>query len=130
MSRPLPRSEKAPAPAPGAVATKALLRAADFLDLKQAEVAAIIGVSASFVSRMRDGKASLEAGSKPFQLAALLLRAWRSLDTIVGSRDETAREWLRIANHGLAEARPIDLLRTPQGLVQVCDYLDSRRGRI
>jgi putative toxin-antitoxin system antitoxin component (TIGR02293 family) len=112
------------------VLSKALVRAAEFLGLKQAEVGDIIGVSASFVSRMRDEKALLEPNSKPFQLAALLLRAWRSLDAIMGSHDETSRTWLRSPNHGLDEARPIDLLKTPQGLVRVCDYLDSRRGRV
>jgi putative toxin-antitoxin system antitoxin component (TIGR02293 family) len=112
------------------VLSKALLRAADLLGLKQAEVGEIIGVSASFISRMRDQKVLLEPGSKPFQLAALMLRAWRSLDSLMGSHDDTSRRWLRIPNRGLDDALPIDLLKTPQGLVRVCDYLDSRRGRV
>jgi len=114
----------------GAIVTEALLKAAELLDLSQAEVGQIVGVSASTISRMRDGRAQLEAGTKPFQLAALFLRAWRSLDTIVGSNDSVARQWLRSPNSGLAESRPIDLLPRPEGLVRVCDYLDARRGRI
>jgi uncharacterized protein (DUF2384 family) len=112
------------------VLSKALMRAAELAGLKQGEVAEIIGVSASFVSRMKDGGAALQPGSKAFQLATLLLRAWRSLDAIVGSSDEAARKWLRIENLGLEGQRPVDLMLTPQGLVRVCDYLDSRRGRI
>lgn len=121
----------APAAAPeGAILSKALARAAELMGLKQSEVAQIIGVSPAFVSRMKDRRATLSPGTKPFQLAALLLRAWRSLDAIVGSSDDTSRKWMRIPNRGLDEAKPVDLLKTPQGLVRVCDYLDSRRGRI
>jgi uncharacterized protein (DUF2384 family) len=112
------------------VLTKALVKAADLLELSQGEVGQIIGVSASTISRMKDGAANLDPASKPFQLASLFLRAWRSLDAIVGSHDAPARVWLRSANIGLGDARPIDLLMRPEGLVRVCDYLDSRRGRI
>ena len=112
------------------IVTGALLKAADLLDLTQAEVGEMVGVSASTVSRMKDRRAQLEAGSKPYQLATLFLRAWRSLDAIVGSNDTTARQWIRSPNAGLNEARPIDLLGRPEGLVRVCDYLDARRGRV
>jgi putative toxin-antitoxin system antitoxin component (TIGR02293 family) len=129
MPRPAPRPQPDPA-TDGRIVTQALFRAADLMGLTQAEVAEIIGVSTSTASRLRNGQARLEAGSKPFQLAALLLRAWRSLDTIVSSSDAVAREWLRSPNAGLAEARPVDLLARPEGLARVCDYLDSRRGRL
>jgi putative toxin-antitoxin system antitoxin component (TIGR02293 family) len=112
------------------VLTAALVKAADLLEMNQGEVGQVIGVSASTVSRMKDGSAHLDPSSKPFQLAALFLRAWRSLDAIVGSHDEPARVWLRSPNAGLGDARPIDLLMRPEGLVRVCDYLDSRRGRV
>jgi putative toxin-antitoxin system antitoxin component (TIGR02293 family) len=112
------------------VLTAALVKAADLLQMSQGEVGQVIGVSASTVSRMKDGAAQLDPSSKPFQLAALFLRAWRSLDAIVGSHDEPARVWLRTSNAGLGDARPIDLLMRPEGLVRVCDYLDSRRGRV
>jgi putative toxin-antitoxin system antitoxin component (TIGR02293 family) len=114
----------------GQVVTRALMKAADLLRMSQGELAQIIGVSGSTVSRMKDGSAQLDAGSKPYQLAALFLRAWRSLDSILGSRDEAARQWLRSPNASFADARPLDLLMRPEGLVRVCDYLDSRRGRI
>lgn len=114
----------------GQVVTRALIKAADLLRMSQGEIAQIIGVSGSTVSRMKDGSTRLDAGSKPYQLAALFLRAWRSLDSILGSRDEAARVWLRSPNASFADARPVDLLLRPEGLVRVCDYLDSRRGRI
>jgi putative toxin-antitoxin system antitoxin component (TIGR02293 family) len=112
------------------ILTAALVKAADLLQMSQGELGQIIGVSASTVSRMKDGASHLDPASKPFQLAALFLRAWRSLDAIVGSHDGPARHWLRSPNAGLGDSKPIDLLMRPEGLVRVCDYLDSRRGRI
>jgi putative toxin-antitoxin system antitoxin component (TIGR02293 family) len=112
------------------ILTAALVKAADLLQMSQSELGQVIGVSASTVSRMKDAAIHLDPASKPFQLAALFLRAWRSLDAILGSHDGPARVWLRSPNTGLGDARPIDLIMRPEGLVRVCDYLDSRRGRI
>jgi uncharacterized protein (DUF2384 family) len=128
--RTAPRQSRVGEPDQGRILSKAVVRAAKLAGLRRAEVAEIVGVSASFVSHMKDGDAVLKPGSKAFQLAALLLRAWRSLDAIVGSSDEAARKWLRLENLGMEGQRPVDLMLTPQGLVRVCDYLDSRRGRI
>jgi putative toxin-antitoxin system antitoxin component (TIGR02293 family) len=127
---PLALSKQDEKAADAKVLTAALVKAADLLQLSQGEVGQVIGVSASTVSRLKDGAAQLDPASKPFQLAALFLRAWRSLDAIVGSHDEPARTWLRSPNAGLGDAKPIDLLMRPEGLVRVCDYLDSRRGRV
>src|SRR5262245_30381916 len=49
----------------GAVLAKATLRAATQLGLTNKELAAVIGVSAATVSRMRDGKYMLHSGQKP-----------------------------------------------------------------
>jgi putative toxin-antitoxin system antitoxin component (TIGR02293 family) len=117
-------------PDPGVVITQALVKAATVWGLGQGQLGAIIGMSPSSVSRLNSGKLKLEPGSKPYQLATLMLRAWRSLDAIIGSNDEAARTWLGSPNKGLDGARPQDLLATPQGLVKVCDYLDSRRGLV
>lgn len=117
-------------PEPGVVITQALVKAAAIWKLGQGQLGAIIGMSPSSVSRLHNGKLNLDPGSKPYQLATLMLRAWRSLDAILASNDEAARTWLTSPNKGLDGARPLDLLSTPQGLVKVCDYLDSRRGLV
>jgi uncharacterized protein (DUF2384 family) len=54
---------------------------------------------------------------------------FRSLDALIGSNDATARNWLNGQNQGLV-GRPIDLIRSTEGLVRVVQYLDSARGRI
>jgi transcriptional regulator with XRE-family HTH domain len=110
----------------GAVLTKATIRAADRLGLSQKTLANVIGLSESVVSRMRSGDYVLERG-KAFELAALFVRLYRSLDAIVSGDEKTAREWMKNQNLALKDA-PMNLIQKVQGLVDVIQYLDSRRA--
>jgi transcriptional regulator with XRE-family HTH domain len=117
------------APAPGVVLSQATVRAARLLGLAQADLADVIGVSGATLSRVAHGQKQLEAGSKPWQLAALFVRLFRSLDAIVGADDAAARAWLRSDNSALGGV-PLELIREPAGLVRAVDYLDAARARI
>jgi transcriptional regulator with XRE-family HTH domain len=114
-------------PEAGAVLTKAALRAADRLGLSGRQLADIVGVSEATVSRWKRGDSLLEPGSKPFELAALLVRTFRSLDAITGGDEAVARRWLAAPNAALA-ARPVERMTQVQGLVDVTIYLDARRA--
>lgn len=107
--------------------TKAALRAADRLGLTGRQLADIVGVSEPTVSRWKRGKSLLEPGTKPFELAALLVRTFRSLDAITGGDEAVARRWLAAPNTALA-ARPVERMAQVQGLVDVTTYLDARRA--
>ncbi|MBM3526394.1 MAG: DUF2384 domain-containing protein [Alphaproteobacteria bacterium] len=111
----------------GAVLTKAAVRAAGRLGLSGRQLAEIVGVSEATVSRWKRGESLLEPGSKPFELAALLVRTFRSLDAITGGDEAVARRWLAAPNTALA-ARPIERMTQVQGLVDVTTYLDARRA--
>ena len=108
------------------VLTRAALAAADRLGLSGRQLAAVLGLSEATVSRLRRG-AVLEEGSTAWQLAALLVRAFRSLDAITGGDEAASRAWLKAENTARA-ARPIDRMVTVQGLVDVVAYLDARRA--
>ncbi|HLG56347.1 MAG TPA: MbcA/ParS/Xre antitoxin family protein [Vicinamibacterales bacterium] len=118
-----------PTPDGKVVLSRALLRAAQFLAVPQLDVADIIGVSEATLSRIANGHKQLDSGSKPWQLAALFVRLFRSLDAIVGSDDAAARAWLRSENLALGGV-PLELIREPAGLVRTVDYLDAARARI
>ena len=107
--------------------TKAVLRAADRLAIKNAALAKILGLSGPTVSRMRNGKYRLERGQKPFELAALLVRLYRSLDGIVGGDDHVAADWLTNKNTTL-DGVPLELIQSVSGLANVIHYLDARRA--
>jgi uncharacterized protein (DUF2384 family) len=109
--------------------TRATLRAAEFLEVPQAELARIVGVSTATVSRLANGQKQLEPDTKTWQFAALFVRLFRSLDAIVGSDDDAARAWLRSENAALGGV-PLELIRDASGLVRTVDYLDSARAGI
>lgn len=111
------------------VVTKATLRAADLLDITARTLASVIGVSEATVSRMRKQEFLLERGTKPFELAVLFVRLFRSLDAIVGGDETVARAWLKNPNTAL-DGTPLEKILTIAGLVDVIAYLDSRRALV
>lgn len=119
-----------PAPAAaGAVLTKALVRASGFLGLPNAVVARTVGVSESQMSRLASGKAQLEVGTKPAELAALVIRVYRSLDALVGNNDRQRQAWMTGFNRAFNEA-PKDAIQKVEGLARVVQYLDGARALI
>jgi hypothetical protein len=114
---------------PGAVLTKAVLRAAARLDVPAKVLAAVLGVSEASVSRMKRNDFSLDAGTKPFELGVLFVRLFRSLDAILGGDETVARAWMRNPNEAMG-APPIARIQTVTGLVDVIAYLDARRARV
>lgn len=110
------------------VVAKALLNAARRLDITNVELSKVIGVSESTLSRMGDDN-YFPDNRKVFELAVLFIRLYRSLDTILAGDDVSSASWLRSANSAL-RARPIDRIKTIEGLMDVLSYLDSRRAVI
>jgi transcriptional regulator with XRE-family HTH domain len=125
MTRTAPKTK----PEPRRVLTGAVLRASALLEITQSGLAQILGLSPSTVSRMANGTYTLDAGKKEWELGALFVRLFRSLDALIGSNDSAARGWLNGPNEALA-GRPVELIRSTEGLVRVVQYLDSARGRI
>ncbi|WP_242490000.1 antitoxin Xre/MbcA/ParS toxin-binding domain-containing protein [Noviherbaspirillum cavernae] len=109
--------------------SKAIVRAAELLQLRQSSLARILGISPATASRLCAGTYVLNpARTKEWELALLLIRLFRSLDAVLG-HGESARQWLAGENLGL-NGRPADLIESAEGLVRVLHYLDAHRGRI
>jgi hypothetical protein len=115
-------------PDAGLVLAKAVLSAAERLDLRQRDLAAIIGASEASVSRLQHGR-PLEPESKEGELALLLLRVFRSLDALVGGDDAKASKWLHSENAHIGGI-PAERMKAVEGLVDVVQYLDAMRGRL
>jgi transcriptional regulator with XRE-family HTH domain len=84
------------------VLSRAMLRAAEVLEIPQTQLADVIGVSAPTMSRIANGLKMLDPDSKA---------------------------WLRGENRALGGV-PLDLIYDPAGLVRTVDYLDAARARI
>jgi len=111
------------------VATKALLRASERLGVSNRILGRIIGVWEASISRMGRGTFTLASGEKPFEIALLFIRVFRSLDAVVGGDEAVARAWLRNENTALGGA-PLALIQTIPGLIRVLEYLDARRAGV
>jgi uncharacterized protein (DUF2384 family) len=111
-----------------AVLSKAIARAAERLDVSRSLLAKVLGVSPATITRLYSGEYRLDQKRKEWEFALLFVRAFRSLDSIVGD-ETTARKWLNSENRGL-NGRPIELIRNTEGLVRVVQYLDASRGLV
>jgi hypothetical protein len=117
---------RAPAARP-AVLTKATLRAAALLGLKDAELARVVGVSPATLSRLRRDR-TIAPVSKEGELAVLLVRVYRSLDALLGGQEGPIRAWFHAENRHLGGV-PARLVQTVPGLVHVLQYLDAMRAK-
>ena len=114
-------------PAADAVLAKAVLTAREHLAMTQQELAAIVGVERSAVSRWKQG--GLRVDSKTGELALLLVRVYRALFALFGGNLEDMRHFLRTDNRHL-NGVPLQLMEQVQGLVAVVEYLDAIRGKV
>lgn len=111
------------------VLSKAFLNVGKLWNLSGENLGEIIGVSKSKISRMYKGEAFLDPEAKDGELALLLIKAFRSLDSFLGGHKENQRKWLDAKNSYL-KGSPKNLISRVDGLVRVNEYLDSIRGKV
>jgi putative toxin-antitoxin system antitoxin component (TIGR02293 family) len=102
---------------------ESLLRLAERLDLRQAEISARIGIPQRTLTRRlaRHGRLTAAESDRTVRLAQVFANAAETL----GSEGKAA-EWLKTPNRALGGERPLDLLDTHPGVREVEDVL----GRI
>ncbi|MER1967632.1 MbcA/ParS/Xre antitoxin family protein [Castellaniella sp. GW247-6E4] len=116
------------APSPDAVLAKALLRAAAQLGLRQADLAAVLGIHRTAISRMKQS-ASLDPDSKQGELALLLIRLARALFALTGGDAQWIEHFMRTPNT-LTGGTPARQIESIQGLVTVLQCVDALRGKV
>lgn len=115
-------------PLPDVVLAKAILNAAEQLGLKQADLASVLGVHRTAISRMKQNL-SLDPKSKQGELALLLIRIARSLFTLTGGDKEWIQHFMRSKNQ-VTGGVPVEQISSIQGLVTVLQFVDALRGKI
>jgi transcriptional regulator with XRE-family HTH domain len=108
--------------------SKAVIRAARLLGIRQTQLAGILGISTATASRLTAGDYKLQPNRKEWEFGSLFVRLFRSLDALLG-HSEQAHTWLNSRNLALGGV-PVELLASTEGLVRVLHYLDAYRGRI
>jgi hypothetical protein len=111
------------------VVSRAVVRAAAVLGINSTTLARVLGISAASTSRLKDGAYVLPPDSKPYELALLLIRLFRSLDAMMGGEEPSIRSWMRVPNQALRGV-PQDLVTSVTGLVDTVTYVDAARARL
>lgn len=112
-----------------ALVSKALLNAARRLEMTNIELAQVVGISESKLSRMARREAFVSRSGKEYDLALLFIRLYRSLDAITGGDGDTSAAWIRNPNKAFDNV-PVERMKSLEGLVDVIHYLDSRRALV
>jgi hypothetical protein len=119
----MPATNPQTKPEPGDVLAKAARNAAQALGLSQSDLGEAIGRARSSLAR------PLDPGSKSGELAALVIRCYRSLFVLTGGEPEAMHHWMATANLHTGGV-PREQIKQVQGLVAVTEYLDAVRGKL
>jgi uncharacterized protein (DUF2384 family) len=128
MARAAASKPKAKAQSRAQVLSGAVAEVARRLEINSTDLGAILGISQSSASRLMNGIYSLREQQKEWELAALFVRLYRGLHSIVGSNDQFARDWLKSGNAAFGNRLPLAVIRQAAGLVRACDYIDAHRA--
>lgn len=113
---------------PKVVLAKALLDTADQLGLKQSQIASVIGVHRTAISRLKSNP-KLDPATKQGEIALLLIHIYRTVYALTGGDSE----WIKYFMNSYNEATrgiPVEQIQSICGLVTVLDYVDSIRTKI
>lgn len=110
------------------VLAKALIQVAEQLDLKQTQVAAILGVHRTAISRLKSNP-ELDPASKQGELALLLIRMHRALYALTGGDPEWIRHFMNTPNR-VTGGIPVQQIESISGLVTVLQFVDAIRGKV
>lgn len=99
------------------------------LSLTHGKLALALDLSASDLAELQSRQKGLRLTPKSFEAAQSLLSLYHSLQVAFGGCDRSIRSWMSAENLDF-DARPIDLINSPEGLRAVCDYLEGYRARV
>ncbi len=114
-------------PSANAVLAKAALNAAAQLGLKQTELAAVLGMHRTAVSRLKRSP-TIDPESKQGELALLFVRLARSLFALTGGDGDWMRHFMRAPNTA-TRGVPAEQIQSIEGLMAVLTFVDAMRGK-
>jgi len=115
-------------PVPHVVLAKAVLNAAEQIGLKQADLAAVLGIHRTAVSRLKQNP-DLDPESKQGELALLLVRLARALFALTGGDKEWIQHFMNSPNKITGDV-PAQQITRIEGLIRVLQFVDAIRGKV
>lgn len=110
------------------VLAKAVLNSADELDINVSDLASILGMHRTSLSRIKS-KMEIDPDTKTGELSLLFVRIYRSLYALSGGETKTMRLFLKTKNQ-VTGGIPLEQMKTIVGMVNVLQFVDALRGKI
>ncbi|NOQ63204.1 MAG: DUF2384 domain-containing protein [Methyloprofundus sp.] len=117
-----------PSPTQASVLAKAVLKAAEQLGLNQSELATVLGMHRTAISRLKQNQ-SLNPLSKQGEIALLLIRIARALFALTGGDADWIKHFMHTHNK-VTGAIPAQQIQSIQGLMTVLQFVDAIRGKV
>ena len=115
-------------PEPNAVLAKAVLNAAEQLGLKQGNLAAVLGIHRTAISRLKQNP-DINPTSKEGELALLLVRLARALFALTGGDRDWIQHFMNSPNK-VTGGIPAQQIARIEGLIRVLQFVDAIRGKV
>ncbi len=106
--------------------SEAVINVIEYLDIPRPEE--VLSISPSSYRRVKTGERLIDIKSDEGNRALYLVRIFKSLSAMAGGSREEARNFLESENSHLA-GTPGEMIRTIEGLIDVCGYLDRLQRR-
>ena len=117
-----------PNPERKTVLAKAVINSAAELGINSADLALILGVHRTSLSRIKS-KMEIDPDSKTGELALLFVRIYRSLFALSGGETKTMRLFIKSKNQ-VTGGIPLEQMKSIVGMVNVLQFVDALRGKI
>lgn len=109
------------------ILSQAVVEAALRLKISATELDEILRFNQTTSSRLLNQKYFIPENSKEWELSTHFVRLCHSLLLLVGDDDNLAEDWLTSPNKAFNQRTPISYIKQVDGLIHVCEYLDSHR---
>lgn len=112
------------------VLSHAVVEAALRLKISATELDKILRFSQPTSSLLFNQKHFILEDSKEWELSTHFVRLYHSLLLLVEGDDKLAEDWLASPNKAFNQQAPITYIKQVDGLILVCEYLDSHRASV
>ena len=109
------------------VIAKAVINASDELGLARGELAQVLGIDPSQVSRLT--QRGVKRSSKQWDIALYVIRIARGLFALNNGDKDNTQHFMKTPNR-ILQLTPKEALKDLAGLVRVLNFVDAMRGKV
>ncbi|GAA6136189.1 hypothetical protein NBRC116188_29790 [Oceaniserpentilla sp. 4NH20-0058] len=109
------------------ILAKALIRASEALGLQKKELAEVVGVNPSQISRLQE--TGIKTASKEWEIATYVIRIARGLHALNNGDSKNTQHFMSTYNQ-ILQATPKTEIKRLDGLLRILNFVDAFRGKV